>query len=256
MLKQKHAAAAALLMAAAAAMLCIPVQGAAAESYADEVVTLVNAERAAAGLAPVYAVPVLHDAAAVRAAETVTSFSHTRPDGRSCSTVLNDAGISWRMTGENIAYGYATPEAVVDGWMHSEGHRANILGDFDYIGVGVTEQNGTLYWAQVFTGGAVLDGAYLPGETAAPEPVTEPEPTEPQFSTDEQAPVENLEPTEASTNSCTEGDCGKPFTLCIGDVCPVYTCTDGNCTDPLQMLLSCLGGKGCGGLNGLFGCRK
>jgi len=87
-------------------------------------------------------------AAQVRAKEIKTSFSHTRPDGRSCFTALDEAGASYMGAGENIAIGQRTPEQVVNDWMNSEGHRKNILNsNFKYIGVGV---DGTA-WTQLFT---------------------------------------------------------------------------------------------------------
>ena len=53
--------------------------------------------------------------------------------------------------GENIAYGYRDPEDVMDGWMHSSGHKANILRtNYDRIGVGCYINNGTCYWVQLF----------------------------------------------------------------------------------------------------------
>ena len=91
-------------------------------------------------------------AAQVRAAETVQSFSHTRPNGSSFSTALTEAGVSYTRSGENIAYGQSTPQQVVQAWMNSSGHRANILnGSFTTIGVGYTVVGGTAYWAQLFT---------------------------------------------------------------------------------------------------------
>lgn len=55
--------------------------------------------------------------------------------------------------GENIAMGYPTAEAVMDGWMNSDGHRKNILNsDFTKIGIGVYSSGGTLYWVQLFVG--------------------------------------------------------------------------------------------------------
>ena len=92
-------------------------------------------------------------AAHIRAKEIVRSFSHTRPDGRSCFSAAADSGVSYRTAGENIAYGYATPQQVVNGWMNSEGHRKNILSaSFTGIGVGCYEHNGVLYWSQFFIG--------------------------------------------------------------------------------------------------------
>ncbi len=122
-------------------------------SYVTRVVELVNEQRAAAGLSPVREDPALSAAAVIRAKETMSSFSHTRPNGSSFSTVLDQRGISYRRAGENIAYGYDTPEKVMDAWMNSTGHRANILDpDFTAIGIGYYQgSNGVKYWTQLFT---------------------------------------------------------------------------------------------------------
>ncbi len=121
-------------------------------SYADQVLKLVNQERAKAGLSALTTNSTLTAAANKRAQETAKSFSHTRPDGSSFSTVLKEYGISYRTSGENIAYGQKTPQEVVTGWMNSAGHRANILnGNFGKIGIGVYKSNGVIYWSQLFT---------------------------------------------------------------------------------------------------------
>ena len=120
--------------------------------YASQVVALVNAERAKYGLSALKVDSRVQQAAQVRAAETVQSFSHTRPNGSSFSTALTEAGVSYTRSGENIAYGQSTPQQVVQAWMNSSGHRANILnGSFTTIGVGYTVVGGTAYWAQLFT---------------------------------------------------------------------------------------------------------
>lgn len=121
-------------------------------SYASEVISLVNAERAKYNLAPLTTEKNLSAAALTRAKEIVQSFSHTRPDGTSFSTVLKEHGISYRISGENIAWGQKTPQEVVRGWMNSKGHRANILNErFTSIGVGYHTENGRTYWTQLFT---------------------------------------------------------------------------------------------------------
>lgn len=122
-------------------------------SYAEQVVKLVNEERAKVGAGALTLDKEIEAAALVRAKEIEISFSHTRPDGRNFSTVLTDAGITFRSSGENIAWGQRSPEEVVKAWMNSEGHRANILNtNFTKIGVGYY-QNGTErnYWTQLFT---------------------------------------------------------------------------------------------------------
>lgn len=128
-----------------------PAQSVDLNAYIDEVIRLVNVERASAGLSPVSKNSEACQGAGIRAKEIISSFSHTRPDGRDCFTVLEDLGITYTGCGENIAAGYATPEAVVQGWMNSPGHRANILNErFEEIGVGVAEAKGSLYWTQLF----------------------------------------------------------------------------------------------------------
>ena len=118
----------------------------------SEVVRLVNAERAKEGLAALQMDSSLNSAAQVRAKEIVTSFSHTRPNGSNCFTALSEAGIKYNGSGENIAYGQKTPAEVVNAWMNSAGHRANIMSSkFTKIGVGCHNSNGTYYWSQFFT---------------------------------------------------------------------------------------------------------
>ena len=121
-------------------------------SYADEVLRLVNIEREKAGLSHLTINATLKAAADKRAQETKVSFSHTRPNGSKFSTVLQEYGISYRTAGENIAYGQRSPQEVVTGWMNSPGHRANILnGSFNKIGIGVYQSKGVIYWSQLFT---------------------------------------------------------------------------------------------------------
>lgn len=121
-------------------------------SYAAQVVALVNKERQKAGLSPLTLDKSLESAALIRAKETEISFSHTRPNGTSFSSVLKEQGIPFRGAGENIAWGQSSPEAVMNAWMNSDGHRANILNaKFKKIGVGYYRNaNGRNYWTQLF----------------------------------------------------------------------------------------------------------
>lgn len=121
-------------------------------SLARQVLSIVNAERAKYGLSSLTYDSTLGRAADIRAREIKSYFSHTRPNGQSCFTVLDEVGYSYRTAGENIAYGQRSAEEVMTAWMNSEGHRANILGDYDYIGIGVYESGGTIYWSQFFGG--------------------------------------------------------------------------------------------------------
>ncbi len=134
------------------------------QQFADDVIALVNQERAAEGIDPVYALPILNEAAAVRAKECTELFEHERPDGTSCATVLDEFGVTWHAWGENIAYGYSSPKNFMEGWMNSEGHRKNILNSsYTHMGVGVTCFNGIIYCTQSFVGRPnITDGEYMP----------------------------------------------------------------------------------------------
>lgn len=78
-------------------------------------------------------------------------FSHTSPTYGDPFQMMRAFGISYRTAGENIAYGYSTPQAVVDGWMASSGHRANILNS-SYTRIGVGHVSSGNYWTQWFAG--------------------------------------------------------------------------------------------------------
>lgn len=119
-----------------------------ATAQTAEVVRLVNEVRAQAGLPALSTLPELDEAAQVRAAEAAECFSHDRPDGTICFTVLDQCGISgyWRC-GENIAMGNTTADRIMDQWMNSESHRQNILNP-DYTHIGVGYSNGA--WSQIF----------------------------------------------------------------------------------------------------------
>ena len=124
-----------------------------AHFYAAQVLDLVNEERAKAGLSALTLDLKITAAANVRAKEIKRQFSHTRPDGRSFSTALTDQGISYHRSGENIAWGQRTPKEVMNGWMNSDGHRANILNaNYRKLGVGYyQDENGRNHWVQLFT---------------------------------------------------------------------------------------------------------
>ncbi|MBM6905029.1 S-layer homology domain-containing protein [Collinsella tanakaei] len=114
---------------------------------AFEVLDIVNQHRTAEGLRPLTMDAELLAVAMQRAAETVVSYSHTRPNGTVCFTA------SSKMFGENIATGQWTAAEVMDDWMHSTGHRENIMNSsYASIGVGCFQaQDGALYWVQCFS---------------------------------------------------------------------------------------------------------
>ncbi|MET9017111.1 sigma-70 family RNA polymerase sigma factor [Streptomyces olivaceoviridis] len=118
-----------------------------------QVVALVNKERAAAGCGPVTEDPQLDKAAQGHSDDMAARgfFDHTDPDGAGPGERITAAGYRWSTYGENIAKGQRTPQAVMDSWMNSPGHRANILNcAFKDIGVGVHDGSGGPWWTQAF----------------------------------------------------------------------------------------------------------
>lgn len=114
---------------------------------AKKVFMSVNEKRVAANLSPLSWDAALANAAKLRAAEITINNSHTRPDGTSCFTAVKG------MTGENIAYGYPTPDVAMSEWMSSPGHKGNILRDtFSQLGVAAFKSGGEIYWVQDFGG--------------------------------------------------------------------------------------------------------
>lgn len=170
-----------------------------------EVLRLVNIERMNNGLLPLTMFSAMQTATDIRALELLQSFSHTRPDGTSCFTVFDEVGIEWSNVGENIAAGQQTPAAVMNSWMNSSGHRANILSpDFKHIGVGYTYSSGTqygAYWVQLFCTG--FNCHYTSFEILG--------------EADMSTSVDGLE--LAGRFTCGEGYCYMPLTsaMCVGD---------------------------------------
>ncbi|MEU7973506.1 CAP domain-containing protein [Micromonospora sp. NPDC049089] len=121
-------------------------------AQAREVVDLVNAERAKAGCKALSINTKLMTAAQRHSQDQADNknMSHTGSDGSNAGTRLDRVGYTWRTYGENVAWNQQTPAAVMDAWMNSSGHKANILNcAFTEIGVGIANSNGP-YWTQVF----------------------------------------------------------------------------------------------------------
>lgn len=126
-----------------------PGSGSNARTYEQEVIRLTNNERAAGGCGPLTNNDKLHAAALGHSTDMANNdyFSHTGRDGSSMSDRIDRQGYQWRSLAENIAAGYRSPEAVVDGWMNSSGHRRNIMNcNLTEIGVGFHNY----YWTQNF----------------------------------------------------------------------------------------------------------
>lgn len=112
----------------------------------------VNQYRSEAGLGAMAWDDTIYNATKVRAQEIVALFSHSRPDGSSCFTSLDEAGVSYMTAGENIAMGYNSADAVTTGWYNSEGHKQNMLnGEFGHGAIACLYQGGSYYWVNLFT---------------------------------------------------------------------------------------------------------
>lgn len=125
-------------------------------SMTSQVVNLVNSERAAQGLTALQKDSRLAALAQQKAEDMAKNqyFSHTSPTYGSAFDMLKAAGYSYKTAGENIAMGQKSAASVMDGWMHSPGHRANILHtSYEKIGVGyAVSADGMPYWVQIFAG--------------------------------------------------------------------------------------------------------
>ena len=134
-------------------VLNIPSVNSGAQKYENEVIRLVNEIRRENGLSELSANWELSRVARYKSQDMKDNnyFSHTSPTYGSPFKMIKDFGISYKSAGENIAKGYKTPQAVVNSWMNSSGHRANILNSsYDTIGVGYVASGN--YWTQMFIG--------------------------------------------------------------------------------------------------------
>ncbi|MEU6423745.1 CAP domain-containing protein [Streptomyces spiralis] len=128
-----------------------PQAGATASAATARVVQLVNAERAKVGCSPLTVNADLTKAAQAHSQDMAAhqNMSHTGSDGSSPGDRITRAGYTWSSYGENVAYGYSTPEQVMSAWMSSPGHRENILNcGYKEIGVGLAQPGS--YWTQDF----------------------------------------------------------------------------------------------------------
>ena len=121
-----------------------------------EVLNLVNKERKANGLKPLTLNKELSNVANIKSRDMIEKgyFDHTSPTYGSPFDMMKKFNISYNTAGENIAMGQKTPSEVMNSWMNSSGHRANILNStYTELGVGIQkDSNGTIYWTQMFIG--------------------------------------------------------------------------------------------------------
>ena len=132
-------------------ILTIPTTNNSITAYEKEVIRLVNEHRRANGLSDLSYDWELSRVARIKSQDMKDKgyFAHNSPTYGSPFNMMKNFGIKYRSAAENIARGYATPKAVVDGWMNSSGHRANILNStFTHIGVGYVSDGN--YWTQMF----------------------------------------------------------------------------------------------------------
>ena len=134
-------------------ILQIPQLESTVSSYESEVIRLVNEIRQQNGLRPLAANWELSRVARYKSQDMRDNgyFSHNSPTYGTPFQMLSAFGLSYRTAGENIAKGYASPQAVVNGWMNSSGHRANIL-NASYTQIGVGYVSGGNYWPQLVSG--------------------------------------------------------------------------------------------------------
>lgn len=134
-------------------VLAIPQVDSSVTAFENEVIRLVNEIRVQNGLSALDTNWELSRVARYKSQDMVSNhyFSHTSPTYGSPFQMIKSFGLTYRSAGENIAYGQTTPQAVVNAWMKSSGHRANILNSsYKQIGVGYVA-NGH-YWTQLFIG--------------------------------------------------------------------------------------------------------
>jgi uncharacterized YkwD family protein/spore coat assembly protein SafA len=121
----------------------------------NKVVDLVNQVRVSSGLPPLVNDWQLARVARYKASDMMTQnyFSHTSPTYGSPFNMMETFGLKFSAAGENIAMGQKTPQEVMNAWMNSPGHRANILSrNYTHVGVGFArDSSGTAYWSQMFT---------------------------------------------------------------------------------------------------------
>jgi len=128
-----------------------------AERWNEEMLELVNKERAKEGLEPLVLNDQLIEAAMLRAEECSEVYSHTRPDGSDCFSIISSIGMN--CAGENISEGCESVAEAVEMWMNSPYHRSNIMcEDFTQVGFGFkvkteyNDYNRSYYCTQIFIG--------------------------------------------------------------------------------------------------------
>lgn len=113
---------------------------------------VLNAERAARGLAPLDWHDLVARAAQIHSDDMARmgQMQHVGSDGSRAGDRLTEVGFAWGAWGEAVAAGQPTADDVIAAWLNSPGHRAILLGDYRYVGIGsATGSSGTPYWTLV-----------------------------------------------------------------------------------------------------------
>jgi uncharacterized YkwD family protein len=129
-------------------------QNKADNALVNEVIRLVNSERSKIGVSALKKNKQLDEIAQMKSQDFINNnyLSHTSPIYGSPFEMMQNQGVKFTSAAENIASGQSTPAQVMNSWMNSSGHRANILNqNYNQIGVGIAEdKNGKRYWTQLF----------------------------------------------------------------------------------------------------------
>ncbi|MGD8604842.1 MAG: CAP domain-containing protein [Anaerolineales bacterium] len=166
-----------------------------------EILDLINAERAGQGLPPLAFDGRLGQASRLHSQDMADNnfFSHTGSDGSTFDERISAAGYTWYSAAENIAAGYPDAASVVQGWMNSPGHRANILGDYEHIGVGYAYNAGSTYGRYYTTDFGNTTDALEPPDCGTPTPSA----TVTTTATATSTPTVTVTPTATSTQTPT-----------------------------------------------------
>lgn len=123
-------------------------------TFEEQLVDLINAERAKQGLGTLSINSVLAQVAEAHSQDMIDRnfFDHTNPDGLLPGNRVTNAGYTWSNVGETIGAGYTSPQAMLNGWLNSPGHRAILLGaNYTEIGIGYVPGGAYgHYWTAVF----------------------------------------------------------------------------------------------------------
>lgn len=187
------------------------------------VLLLTNRERLKGGLDPLTTTDFLQEVGDVRADEITVHTEHERPDGTDCFTALDEDKHPFFEVGENIAAGQRSPEEVVESWMNSSGHRANIMHkSFRHMGAGYAQRNAGYgkYWVQFFFTGVDCDytAMWLVGGNAVP------------------AGCKTID--DAQLMLAVQCGCGTSYLPLMQEFCTGF---DPNTAGPQTLTVSCLG---------------